>query len=349
MSNTVYVIADDNATPPSIFQRFEVPKHCVMRLETPEEAARRKVREAESEAYSKQLIDEILLEEAVEKRAQEELRAQPWDIQCSQKDEVLKLVQEYFADTEYYHSHSLNGGHALLAKYNATNKGGRHRDNPSKFAKESDPLATIAFLALLRKQHYRRCPVDRNTDLGTFNVVSRSLHLSDPCYQDISSGVTLSGVRQGTWHAQVRHACDWGLRPFFVGAFHESYEGGIPLVKGDLWSLENENGWKRAQGDVGVDSGQAGIFDAKLYGSNEAVKETPKWKADEGAGGLWYAACCDATIENQVGAGLVPGGVVSRSGHGDGGYSAYYRTKGGEVVAVFIDFLGMMRDEEEKE
>jgi hypothetical protein len=337
--DTVYVIADGNV-PSSIFQRLSVPKHCVMRPETPEEGEQRKAQQAKADAYSQQIIDDLLVEHAVEKKAEEELRAQPWDIQCSRKEQILKLVQEYLADVEYYHSHDLLKADVLMAKYQAVtdDNSRRHRD----LIKHAGPLEALAFLALLRKQHYERCPVDRNADLGTFNVISGKLRLSDPCYKmDTWCAGTLDNVKPGVWKAQVRHACDWGLRPFFVGAFHESYEGGIPLQK--------EEGWEKSDIHVGVDSGQAGIFDAILYRSDKDVTRLPAWVADVGDGEVWYAACCDATIDDKIGAGLVPGGVVSRSGHGDGGYSAYLkRNAQGEVIAVFIDFIGMMHEEEKE-
>ena len=53
----------------------------------------------------------------------------------------------------------------------------------------------------------------------------------------------------------------------------------------------------------------------------------------------WYEMCCDKTLSN-LGAGVIPGGVVSSSGFGDGGYSACFATNdAGEIVSVEINFI----------
>lgn len=53
----------------------------------------------------------------------------------------------------------------------------------------------------------------------------------------------------------------------------------------------------------------------------------------------WYEMCCDKTLSDQR-AGTVPGGVVSSSGFGDGGYQAFFaKDDFGKVIAIKIIFI----------
>lgn len=54
---------------------------------------------------------------------------------------------------------------------------------------------------------------------------------------------------------------------------------------------------------------------------------------------LWYSSCCDLTL-SEIGAGVIPGGAVSSSGYGDGGYVASISTDdNSEIVAIRIVFI----------
>lgn len=128
--------------------------------------------------------------------------------------------------------------------------------------------------------------------------------------------------------------------------------------------------------DVGVDSGQAGVFDNKLYKSNMSKPHKlignheyerrsfvhrlecnldistsdygdmlKDFDNEEVEGSVdFYEVCCDKTL-GDMGAGVVEYGAVSSSGLGDGSYSAFagYNSNK-EVVEISIIFLG---DEDE--
>lgn len=88
-------------------------------------------------------------------------------------------------------------------------------------------------------------------DLGTFEVVSGRLIVTDPCYsEDLWCCHALETVRNGTWNAHVAYDGDSSY-PHVICLIveHESAES-LPAIMED------------ASFSVGVDSGQAGFFDA---------------------------------------------------------------------------------------
>lgn len=104
---------------------------------------------------------------------------------------------------------------------------------------------------------------------------------------------------------------------------------------------------------VGVDSGQAGIFDLEAFKSVESgTKDLPNNKHDQ-----FYSACSNwlgssdfdpimATIGNDS----LPMGVNSASGLGDGGYSAYcISDDDGKIIAIAIDYMLIIGHGEEGE
>ena len=203
----------------------------------------------------------------------------------------------------------------------------------------------------------RQIPSDIATKavaLGTFKVESGKLIVSDPCYEVgtwCQSGV--DKARNGTWHAFVKltNEGEWGVRVAALYAVNALYATGTPLAhEGDrprLHALEQLD-WELAPGEIGVDSGQAGIFDAEHYRKDEDVKDYTFLETDEDkricTEEVWYSMNCDATLKDDRGGRVIPFGVVSRSGYGDGGYSLTTVTEKGKVVAARITFIG---DEDE--
>lgn len=215
--------------------------------------------------------------------------------------------------------------------------------------------------------------------IGSFKVESGILHISDPCYEDLKSGVSVKKVSNGPWHAFVRHSKEDS--PFTKGdervkeliAFHEH---GQPKDKDDLRHIEPR--WKKS-GQVGVDSGQMSIFDKKFYRADSEAegrktdqygeeiraiyKDKPKKKKEPGE--IFYDACGCLTLppplfDNALSlGGTLPHGAVSPSGYGDGGYHVYtsQRVSYGfgsddrefvnpNISAVRVVFMGDEEDEE---
>lgn len=113
-----------------------------------------------------------------------------------------------------------------------------------------------------------------------------------------------------------------------IVAGHESFEWP------ELSTLPDLPGFSLTEIHVGVDSGQAGLFDSALYPANGAADEA------------FYDKCCDLTLGDAQ-AGSVGFGIVSSSGYGDGGYNCFVKTNTeGEVVGVAIVYICHGEDED---
>ena len=177
------------------------------------------------------------------------------------------------------------------------------------------------------------------TNLGSFEVVSGKLAVSDPCYDpDVWCRGELENCKIGTWNASIveKHMGTWGHRICRLIAVHEDYIHASSLIR------------EVAGFEVGVDSGQAGIFDASHYQDDSVVPDDGHKHLFEGEEAEpWYDYCCDITLSVQS-AGVLPFGCVSSSGFGDGGYDCYiWRNSDGQIVRVEIEFIAENEDEEE--
>jgi hypothetical protein len=165
--------------------------------------------------------------------------------------------------------------------------------------------------------------------LGFFEILSGFVDVSDPCYdQGTSCRAAKIPTQNGTYIATV---------------LKENYgEEGERCKVLEATLEDNKGKWVRTEYDIGVDSGQAGIFDSKYYGVDEIGR---KWKlanTKQNRGicedAHWYSMCCDITGADD-GAGVVPYGVVSSSGWGDGGYNLWVRMDEGLATGFRIIFI----------
>lgn len=165
--------------------------------------------------------------------------------------------------------------------------------------------------------------------IGTFETTQDVLVISDPCYK---LGTWCMGevhdVKLGQWNASIGVADmgKWGNRIAYLAAFHQDCP--------DIKTLDVHE----AQFEVGVDSGQAGIFDFSHYQDQSVVKD----RSFTEYGDPWYSFCCKQTLNTEHHAGIIPYGVVASSGFGDGGYVCRCYTSRDEHTpttwGVVIDF-----------
>jgi hypothetical protein len=171
--------------------------------------------------------------------------------------------------------------------------------------------------------------------LGQFENVSGRFAISDPCYDvDTWCRGELDDVKKGTWNAEagIYDAGDWGKRVALLIATHNDYDED---AEGDYLS-------DVTQFDVGVDSGQAGIFDATHYRDDSVIGyDEPSGGQYSEKGKRWYDLCCRATLYSEHQADVIPYGVVSSSGYGDGVYECtFWLDSTDEVIKVLITFIG---------
>jgi hypothetical protein len=167
------------------------------------------------------------------------------------------------------------------------------------------------------------------------NVITleENVIISDPCYEVPTwTQMTLSNVLAGDYRVHCRKvdAGDWGNRVSMLLAVHGDHE---------FDTLD----WVQA-GTIGVDSGQAGIFNRTQYRQdNEYV---PLGDGDisfftesfyQKDGDRWYIKVCSHTL-GVTHWGSYRDGAVSSSGFGDGGYNVYTASINGNVVAICIDY-----------
>jgi hypothetical protein len=167
--------------------------------------------------------------------------------------------------------------------------------------------------------------------IGTFQVTSGALIISDPCYrtdeEHLGNMSIVLNAKEGEWEAYVTYNEEGRVSELVV--YHTDLEHEI------LGTYESPENF--------VDSGQMGIFDYDAYPDCDKGQE----QGDYGEPGF-YNDCC-MTTEN--GAGIVRGtGVVSLSGYGDGVYSAYVtRSLDGHARCVSVVFIEEEEDESEED
>lgn len=123
-------------------------------------------------------------------------------------------------------------------------------------------------------------------NVGTIDVESGAVRVSDPCYDlDIWCAGKVEDVLNGTYNCFVTIADtgSWGKRVAAIEIRHKDYPNVYP---GEHLSI-----------DVGVDSGQAGIYDAKYY--------EDLWE-DTSVQDKWYDRVCASTGEYYPNPDLVP-------------------------------------------
>lgn len=179
-------------------------------------------------------------------------------------------------------------------------------------------------------------------ELGSFELTSDVIRISDPCYdRSVWCCGTIPGCVPGHWDTAIVYYDDnvFGRRVAMLCAKAievKSFDvfNGIN-IGGDYYGATKP--WEMCDIDVGVDSGQCGIFDEVHYLDNDDFSDMPK--AVCSYGDAFYNFCCDATLSEDQ-AGVLPHGVVSSSGFGDGSYRAFIRKNtDGKVCAVAISYL----------
>jgi len=160
------------------------------------------------------------------------------------------------------------------------------------------------------------------TKIEEFGYVELSgkVVISDPCYdRDVWCMKTDFPVKPGRYKVQIIYSDegDFGVRVSNIILVHEDHE------------QMRLTGWKEVEADIGVDSGQCGIFDDEIY---PQAKGHPDKE-------MFYDECCKLTL-GQKSAGTLASrrGIVSSSGYGDGSYILRTISQNGEHVALLLDY-----------
>ena len=162
------------------------------------------------------------------------------------------------------------------------------------------------------------------------------VRVSDPCYNDdVWCKTKLTNVKEGMYNVYVEHTQldGWGTRVSKLEVVHEDY----------LVLRHNDNNWEE-HSEVGVDSGQCGIFCESSYRNDviaESIHNGNGIRFDSfGDGDKWYEKMCRFTLNNKEHWGSYDSGVVTSSGYGDGGYPLeIIENDGGQIVGMRITYI----------
>ena len=174
--------------------------------------------------------------------------------------------------------------------------------------------------------------------------LSNNVRVSDPCYSDdVWCKTRLTDVHPGDYNVitETSDEGEWGNRISRLTVIHSDYKT----------ICEDESKWEE-HSDIGVDSGQAGIFCETSYRNDEIAESitTPpnNFKiSGKSEGDKWYEKMCDFTLSNNLW-GSYDTGVVTSSGYGDGGYPLeVVRNDNKEIVGMRITYIFPEDDEED--
>lgn len=148
--------------------------------------------------------------------------------------------------------------------------------------------------------------------IGQFEVLSQQLAVSDPCYKMPDIILT---VANGIWEAFIQHS--------------DERVSQLIAIQNSNIDIEID---EALDDQIGVDSGQAGFFDALIF--NQCSKNL-------------YDDICDITLSEKQ-AGVIDQGAISSSGYGDGSYSVFvHRNKDGDIDAARIEFITDVEEDED--
>lgn len=167
------------------------------------------------------------------------------------------------------------------------------------------------------------------------NVITleENVIVSDPCYSEETwCQLNYTNVLPGEYRVFCKktEVEDWGNRVSMLMVVHSDYEF-------------KDLGWV-PNGSIGVDSGQAGIFNKSQFRNDNG--DVPLGDGDisffsEGffqkSGDRWYTKMCSYTV-GQKQWGSYKDGTVSSSGFGDGGYDVFTAFVDNKIVGICIDY-----------
>jgi hypothetical protein len=183
------------------------------------------------------------------------------------------------------------------------------------------------------------------TNIGAFQQISDKIIVSDPIYvyhgvENCFDGyLVIENVLSGSWNIIVSILNEKYKKNAELVCLHESIDHSHTNLINMTWTQ---------MGGIGVDSGQAGIYDLKHYQDNKIItknliKKSLEFKASfkyENPEDIWCDYNSNMTLKSTYNAGSIPYGVVSSAGYGDGCYDVYtVSNRNGKIIGVKIVFI----------
>ena len=157
--------------------------------------------------------------------------------------------------------------------------------------------------------------------------LGKKVRVSDPCYgTKVWCAGTIDNVKEGLYNVEVEYSDegDWGTRVKSILVFHSEFNW-------ENFSIESTDF------EVGVDSGQAGIYDEDYYN---------QYHTEDGCDDDWYDEVCKLTLSSEQFGTKDEKCIVSSSGFGDGGYTCLILKQNEQVVGIAVVFITDEEDED---
>lgn len=180
-------------------------------------------------------------------------------------------------------------------------------------------------------------PKGQLCDAGLIQL-NNTVIVIDPCYAANIWCSKCLNIQEGKYkcffHIIDDEECERQVSLLFV--IHDNYLNRIGFNDG--FQFDPKKICKVSYHNViGVDSGQAGIFNYDYYLAHQPDNS---WEPDINGNKSWYRKVCDITCSEELGGIIENNGVVSRSGDGDGPYTCatFYDIKTEEIIGIVIDY-----------
>lgn len=174
--------------------------------------------------------------------------------------------------------------------------------------------------------------------------------VSDPCYEI------------PTWCQEIINNVEPGEYECDVEISNEG-EWGERISRLIITKNNSNHNWESYSKNIGVDSGQCGVFDFYTYRRNNYVPEMEivervnhkdwdysTWEKVNEEGEKWYGKICEYTLCTEERHGGYDKGYVSSSGYGDGQYELFVtKNDNGEINGFKIVFIDNEYNDEEEE
>lgn len=177
------------------------------------------------------------------------------------------------------------------------------------------------------------------TVLGGFEMTSQTMRVSDPCYdRDVWCCGTFGKCKTGTWEAGVLKTDmgDWGVRCAVLAVRHKETGPDYSVIRQRKVYQMKDGGLERRSMWVLTLVRQASMTRRSIR-TTRSSRVCPSLSMTTETFGTTHA--CDITLSERS-AGVMPYGVVSSSGFGDGSYVCYtHKGSDGEIDFAFVIFI----------
>lgn len=206
-----------------------------------------------------------------------------------------------------------------------------HGEYPPSFSEEE------SFMLMFRERDGQASDLEVQSTpvgLGVFVQSCDTIIIGDPSVPKDNDGLcVLQNVDLGLWSSAVYEVALPNFPNEQRVALLLSKSQRCPYTFQQM--VEQMFFWKKVPNGILTGNGAIGLFDTRYYQDPTSLGIPPV----EAGCQRWIQHCIDVTLDYPY-AGVLPHGIISSSGEGEGAYDAYYlRDSDGKVVGVVLDYM----------